>query len=287
MSEDSEVVTKMGGSVLSYQVGGETNTSNLAESGVRPETQLKAGGKTYSINVGDGGGVTEKVHASIQTGENIPQFSNKGESTVATMTTTGGSKNINGKSSDQLLVTTPEGTMSVSTAMVLGHVTQDVNGNYLDATPTEENSVGKAEIDSAGHLDADIESNISALSSELGDSRMLNIISQIATRTSADEEGAMGLQLDLNGLTNEQSSRACETIEQAMPALEEQARGFLMYENDFSEADADEFSDWFWSKESVAKDMRVSSIIKHFSGGDLSGYREMIQEFRFHQRHKK
>lgn len=113
--------------------GAELNkaTSNILPYGEEGKVSVRSGDRTLRLNTGDG-----IVHQGSYQSVNMSEDFNEIASSVGIMNTartTGGNKNITGVDPNNVLVTIPNyGTTNLATAIELGLVKADANGNYTD-----------------------------------------------------------------------------------------------------------------------------------------------------------
>lgn len=286
-NEEPEVIQK--GGVTSIQYGGNaSDVSNAALPGTRNIQINKHGSGVTKIIDGE---LSKDDAQGIQyTGDGGLNYKNSG-SVMSTLRTEGGSSNITGKSPANLVVDTIFGTTSLDAAEKLGVVVKDMNGNYTDADPDEVQAKDKAkETDKkterpehwAPNFEPEAESAASELVAEHGEGKVVSILGQIASRGVILEDGTLGGKLNMEGMTDDEAIKAGEVINQIAPEMNQQVREFMMFEQGLTPDEADELSKYFWSPS--ASDKRSSALIKHFSDGDLSGYMEILKDFKVKQR---
>jgi hypothetical protein len=285
----TEEVKELAGGTLSLQIGSNgESSSNLAteDSG---SVQIKHTGKTHTLN-GVGGEASETSAQSIEISSDYSETLAKTGSVMSTLRTTGGTSNFEGKDARQLLVDTPDGTVSLQVAELLGHVTKDMNGNYSDVVATDSNEATHTDnlvVDSAPNFNDEVEASVSELIGDIGEGTTLSVLSQIASRGQLDEDGNLGGHLDLKGMDDMTATRVNEVVNAVMPEMQGQVNDFLMFDKDMSQDDLEDFSRWFWSEASEAKSGRSQALTKHFSDRDMSGYTEMLEHYKTHKRYNK
>lgn len=287
-ADDSLVVTdNFGGGSVKVQAGYDEGQSSLPA----PE-MIKVGGGTYKLNSQDG--TVTKSDCAKYVADPISEAQESitnGGSIIGTLRDTGGGRNIDGKNPNQLTVQTPMGQMSLGAAEVLGLVSKNAEGNWVDVSQSEiadaMDTTETPEVNphTAPKFAPEVEAHIEAVVSDIGDVNATNILQQVSSRMTVDDEGILRGDINTSMLSDAQADVVHETMQGMLPLLSEQANNFLEFEHDFSDSDLNDYSQWFWSPSNAG--MRSGTITKHFTSADMSGYVESIEAFRLHQRHNK
>jgi len=244
----------------------------------------------------NGQGVETKEVNSLNTHVDHAEVLKNSGSVLATLRTTGGSSNVQGKDASQLIVDTEDGTMSLQVALNLGYVSKDINGVYSDVKKSDASSglevspagsggndddSGDGDVNQAGHLDAYDESRLNDIREEVGDSVVQSIVSQIASNLTLSEDGLAEIEQfkDAAGLTDAQADRVADVLTDVLPSFQQQATDFLTSQHGLQGDDYESFIKWVYGSPD-ARPLLMESIQGHYANGDMSGYTKLLDLFR-------